>query len=280
MTEIIDVGPECRERFLDAHQFPELAAADVWLAGLSDLRGWHRIERSLCGRAMLSFALEGGSYFRIGGHAGHVRGGEAIFVPPDTPFTLTLDDGGHRRSAWWIVQWTATWQGLATLPHHFAWADGPRFAAALDTLHAERSAPPLSRLRGLLVEQCCEYALRQARAHTAARRHDAAIEGVLAAVLADLARPWTLDALCLQAGLSHAQLHRRFVRHYGQSPMTRVADLRLQRAASMLTVGQERIAVVAEHVGYPNPFYFSTAFKARFGVAPSRFRAIQQGRGA
>lgn len=271
MQALIDLGPDCRERFLDQDQFPELREFDIWIGGLSELRGRHNIARRFAGRAMLSFALEGGSYFRIGEEAGHLRGGDAIFVPPEVDFTLRLDEQCFRRAAWLIVEWTPAWQALAALPSHFRWSDGEHFAAALQALDAEHFGPPDPHMRRHLLELCRAYMLRQVRRQTG-EAHDELVLALLRTMLGDLAQPWSIEELGKRAGLSSAQLHRRFVAECGESPMARLKSLRLQRAALLLRDSERPIGMIAESIGYLNAFYFSAAFKACFGESPSGYR--------
>lgn len=271
--EIIEIGPECREQILDCHQFPELAQADIWVGGLSVLRGLHHIDRQFPDRAMVSYALEGGSYFSIGDHRGHWKGGEAIFIPPRTHFTLNLDEGGFRRSAWIIVEMRRDWLALRDLPCHFVWQDGPHFARALESLYAESFTTESKLLRRLLVEQCREYIFRKAREGHGGLVRDARIERLLFEVAENLAHPWSLAEMGRRANLSRAHLHRLFMQHYGCGPMAHVVALRMQHAATLLRSEESsKVATIAEAVGYANAFYFSSAFKRFFGVSPSAYR--------
>lgn len=276
MTEIIQLGPDCRERFLDQATFPELAVEGIWLGGLSQLRGLHHIDRAFEGRMMVSFALAGGSYYRVRGQLGHLQAGHALFVPPYTRFTLDLDEGGFRHSAWVILDRTSTWRMLEQLPSCFAWPDGPRFAQALEALHYEAGPRGSTELRRLLIAQCREYLLRIPLLDPACRPRDNRLDSLLLDVSAALAHSWTLDELCTRAHLSRAQLHRRFVSEYGRPPMALVNELRLQRAALLLETTSQPIAVVGESVGFANAFYFSAAFKVQFGVSPRAWRQGQR----
>lgn len=271
MREIIRLGPQCRERFIDQQAFPELEAEHVWLGGLSELRGLHHIERAFEGRMMLSYALEGGSWFRVRDQAGHWQAGQAFFVPPQTPFTLELDEGGHRRSAWLILDRVPAWRFLEQLPPCFVWPDGAYFAQALEALHAERFRRDSGALRRLLLAQCREYLLRIPQAADV-RARDNRLDGLLLDVAAALDFPWTLDELCSRSHLSRAQLHRRFIAEYGASPMARVNELRLQRAAVLLEGTRETVSRIGESVGFANAFHFSSAFKARYGLSPRAWR--------
>jgi AraC family transcriptional regulator of arabinose operon len=56
------------------------------------------------------------------------------------------------------------------------------------------------------------------------------------------------------------------------SPQAYIEYVRLSRAAQMLEMSSWPIGRIAEEVGIPNPFYFSTRFRQRFGIPPSAYR--------
>lgn len=276
MREIIRLGPQCRERFIDQQAFPELLSEHIWLGGLSDLRGQHHIDRMFEGRMMVSYALEGGSYYRVREQSGHLQAGQVLFIPPQTPFTLDLDEGGMRRSAWMILQQAPAWRFLEALPFCFPWPDGPFFAQAMEALHAERFRPQSGPLRRLLVAQCREYLLRMPQQAGSQHGSDHRLDALLLDISSALDYPWTLDALCQRTHLSRAQLHRRFMAEYAASPMACINQLRLQRAAVLLEGTRESVARIGEAVGFANPFYFSSAFKAYYGVSPRAWRSRRE----
>ena len=270
MHDIIEVGPDCRERFLDQDTFPELKEFSILTAGLSDLKGTHRIERVFEGRMMFSFALSGGSFYQVGNNRGHWQGGQALFVPPQKHLSLCLDGGGFRQSAWLIVEQHPTWKLLEDLPTCFEWPDGVRFAQSLEALHAESFTPRSSGIRQLIIGQIREYMLRIPCLSQESR--DTVLESVLLKVTASVHESWTLDRLAEGAGLSRAHLNRRFLAQYGVPPMTKVMEIRMQRAKVMLQGTTMPIAAIAESVGFSNAFYFSTAFKLAEGLSPRSWR--------
>ena len=58
-----------------------------------------------------------------------------------------------------------------------------------------------------------------------------------------------------------------------RTPMQQVTHLRLRHAASLLTSGDDKLEVIADAVGYANPFVFSNTFKKWTGWRPSEYRA-------
>lgn len=90
----------------------------------------------------------------------------------------------------------------------------------------------------------------------------------------DITRPWTLDALAREVGVSRAALARRFTEVVGEPPMTYLTRRRLDVAADLLRDPGLTIEAVARRVGYGSPFALSTAFKRVRGVSPSRHRTL------
>ena len=88
----------------------------------------------------------------------------------------------------------------------------------------------------------------------------------------DPAHPWTVAELAAQAGVSRANLARRFTELVGEPPMTFLTDWRLSLAADLLLEPQATIGSVAHQVGYGSPFALSTAFKRVRGVSPQQYR--------
>lgn len=90
---------------------------------------------------------------------------------------------------------------------------------------------------------------------------------------ARLAEPITLDALAAAAGASKSRLHARFQRELGMPPLAWVRELRLQTARDRLIASPDPVAVIGTACGFPDPFHFSRAVRARFGMSPTQLRA-------
>lgn len=94
----------------------------------------------------------------------------------------------------------------------------------------------------------------------------------LALLHADPARPWTLELLAREVGLSRSALAERFTRHAGEPPMQYLAQWRMQVATRLLERGEDGVAGVAAAVGYGSEAAFSRAFKKLVGVPPATWR--------
>lgn len=91
----------------------------------------------------------------------------------------------------------------------------------------------------------------------------------------DVARPWTVEELSRQVGLSRSALAERFQRLVGQPPMAYLARWRMEVAAQRLRSSGASIVQVAHGVGYEAEAAFSRAFKKTFGIPPAAWRDEQ-----
>ena len=101
---------------------------------------------------------------------------------------------------------------------------------------------------------------------------DAAIHRAVALLQADVARPWTLELLAQEAGLSRTALAEKFRDAMGETPLAHLRTLRLQKAMLLLGEPRRKLDEVARAVGYQDAFGFSKAFKRAVGVSPGEFR--------
>jgi transcriptional regulator GlxA family with amidase domain len=101
---------------------------------------------------------------------------------------------------------------------------------------------------------------------------DPHVARALALLHRDIARPWNVDDLSREVGLSRSALADRFINLIGMPPMHYVASWRMQVAAQKLRNTSASLAQVADLVGYDSEAAFSRAFKKAFGTAPATWR--------
>lgn len=81
-----------------------------------------------------------------------------------------------------------------------------------------------------------------------------------------------LDALVAELGIEKSYFIRLFKKRVGVSPMKYAMHLKMSAAADLLRGGSEPLAVVAEQVGFADPYHFAKCFKQWSGVAPGAYR--------
>lgn len=267
LRETHRIGPATREWIVSPDTCPALREHGIRMLGRSEAGPGFRFVRARPEAGQVLACVSGRGRAWAGGAWAPVRAGTAYLTPPGAPHAYAAE--GRRWSVAWVM-----FHGSASSP--LAALEGPRVAAvdaqplwaAIRELHRESvGAADLGMMRqwaGLI--------------HSHAARACGRGEGeprLLAlweAVDADLARPWTLDELARLVGVSGEHLRRLCLRRHGCTPMRRLTEMRLRRAAGLLVSTPWKIDAVARAVGYDNAFAFSTAFKRATGATPSGYR--------
>lgn len=102
-------------------------------------------------------------------------------------------------------------------------------------------------------------------------KHDAA-DIVVQYIRANYAKDISLDGLAKIACVSKTRLVHVFSSRVGMSPFAYLRKVRLEIAKRMLTMDSAPIHEIAIQVGYPDPLYFSRAFKSAYGCSPRAYR--------
>jgi AraC family transcriptional regulator len=82
------------------------------------------------------------------------------------------------------------------------------------------------------------------------------------------------EVLAAVAGFSVPHFHRIFTATMGESSISYIRRMRLERAGRKLRMGAVDITEVALAAGYESHAAFSKAFKQRYGFSPSEFREL------
>jgi AraC family transcriptional regulator len=96
---------------------------------------------------------------------------------------------------------------------------------------------------------------------------------LLVHIQAHLDEDLSLDVLSARASLSPAHFQRTFQALIGETPKKYVARLRLERAAFRLLIQDATLLDIALDCGFQNHETFTRAFRRRFGMPPSSYRA-------
>ena len=163
-------------------------------------------------------------------------------------------------------------------------ASDARYAAARGVFQlildetADPAASPLvlERLTDLLIFFMLRHlAARDPQAHgLLVLARDPAMAGLLQAILAEPALPWSLQDMADRLHMSKATFHRRFTLHSGTTPAQLLQALRMRAARRLLEQGAG-IQEAAERVGYQSQAAFSRAFQRAEGMAPSACRSAR-----
>lgn len=101
---------------------------------------------------------------------------------------------------------------------------------------------------------------------------DKRLTGALEAIFERPASALSVARLADIAGMSRSAFAARFVKAFGQPPMSMLKVVRLRKAAELLATTALAVAEVARMVGFSSRSNFSQAFHAMHGMDPSAFR--------
>jgi AraC-like DNA-binding protein len=106
------------------------------------------------------------------------------------------------------------------------------------------------------------------RALTHTDSHYERISRTIVQIRENYARPFSVDDMAKQAGMSTPVFHRAFKSITGSSPHQYLRTTRLHRAKGLIVSDGLPIGEAARQVGYDNPAHFSREFKKHFNVSP------------
>ena len=238
--------------------------------------------------------------------------GSIVIVPPNTPQTMTADDGpavdvpasenckmtrdglllfdaaqsgaGDLRVACGLIM--ASFSGSFGLldqikePLVADLSDIDIVRHAFSILLDEINGPKLGTraLTGALMKTCLVMLLRRhfegSEPHSVflADAQDPRLGKAVVAVLDKPAAVHTVASLAAVAGMSRSVFARDFQESFAMSPMEFVAKTRLHHAAEMLRSSDVSIKVIAASIGFASRSHFSRAFRAAYGTDPRNFR--------
>ena len=84
-------------------------------------------------------------------------------------------------------------------------------------------------------------------------------------------KDFSVEQIAAELGISRVHLSRKLKALNAASPSNMIKSRRMDAAAAMLRSGERNMTVVAASCGFASAAYFSSAFKAFYGVSPSAF---------
>lgn len=95
-------------------------------------------------------------------------------------------------------------------------------------------------------------------------------------VEAHLYTEFLIDKLALLTNLSVSSFKREFTRIYNDSPAHYFKNKKIERAAELLKLTNQRISDIAFECGFNDLSHFSKSFQAKYGVPPTQYKLNQK----
>ncbi|CAM5229796.1 AraC family transcriptional regulator OS=Streptomyces tendae OX=1932 GN=F3L20_18190 PE=4 SV=1 [Streptomyces tendae] len=103
--------------------------------------------------------------------------------------------------------------------------------------------------------------------------HHPGISKALMAIHGSYHKPWTVEALAREAGLSRSVFAQLFRELVGQPPMRHLTLRRLQEARRQLAETSVPLQEIARLIGYGSQVGFHLAFRKEYGMTPGEYRS-------
>ena len=91
-------------------------------------------------------------------------------------------------------------------------------------------------------------------------------------IMSNYAEKIKIDALASQIGITRNYLTKSFQKELGVSPQEFLINIRMERAAELLTSTSLPVNEVAAKVGYSDALAFSKKFKEKYDLSPKSYR--------
>jgi len=133
-----------------------------------------------------------------------------------------------------------------------------------------RANPGYIRFCDYLINSIKDY--QHENQHVLSSRNEQIMNSIYMYIEQDLAGA-NLNAIARKMQMTDSHLSRIFKKNTGSNFSEYLSDRKLEEAAKLLLQDNKlKVAEIADTLGYGNPTYFLSRFKAKYGVSPSAYR--------
>ncbi|WP_217560848.1 AraC family transcriptional regulator [Paenibacillus sp. GbtcB18] len=268
---------------------PEDAALHVLFSGESQTNPLHRLGPKVYDYFLIHTVISGRGRFTAAGRELLLGPGDSFCIAPEQLVGYEADEADPWRYCWLAVTG-------AEAAAHMRKAGFTPEQPVIHTAHAGRRVPALFRrlqralrhksgtasLRalGYLHLLLAEYAdaarpplPEPGKAHSRSRT-EVTVQQMLHYLSAQYAEDISIESMAEALGYNRAYLSRLFREHTGQTPVSFLSKLRVDKARQLLRERLElTIEQIAFSVGFRDPLYFSKQFRRWYGLSPTDYRS-------
>ena len=255
------------------------AEMEAVLFGMEDCAPSHAYGPTLRAYHLFHFVTKGRGMVQIGGETFHLAAGDVFLIPAEQ---VAYYEASRTEP------WSYSWAGLTGLraeryvrqiqnltPERYVirGLDTKKYAAAIakaavlsgtSTANYFRTEAVLFELMtyfaedlpGLQNRRCAPSLAEQIRYYMDAKFNE----------------KLSISAVAAHFGIHPNHLSRLFRETFGRSPKQYLLDLKLEKAASMLSETDIPVSLIAETLGFDDPHAFSRQFKLHKGMSPTACR--------
>lgn len=251
------------------------AEMEAVLFGMEDCAPSHAYGPTLCPYHLFHFVTKGKGMLQIDGETFRLTAGDVFLIPAEQV-------AYYEASA--TEPWSYSWAGLTGLraeryvrqiqtlaPERYVLRglDTKKYAAAIEkaAVLSGTSAVNYFRTESVLFE-LFSYLAEDLPGLQNRTRAPSLAKQIRYYIDAKYNEKLTISALAAHFGIHPNHLSRLFRETFGMPPKQYLMELKLEKAASMLTETDIPVSLIAETLGFDDPHAFSRQFKRHRGVSP------------
>ncbi|MEZ9231347.1 helix-turn-helix transcriptional regulator [Vibrio amylolyticus] len=263
------LAEKCRERFLGLSEIPEFESMGFFLAGMADLSDGYIVERESVGVHTILVTVEGEGLLTLANRRQTIPANSLVVLPADQPFRFELGEKVNNwRMVWLLLSPHEKWQPLVDEGQRVQqFRQCEQVWSLMSLLHYEIAGR--ASYRKLLTS---ELSRLLSKVESSPSNSLMRVQSVWNQIESQLHLPWSVKQIAKQCFLSEEQLNRLSKSLYEQTPQERLIHLRMEKAAELLHHQEWSVTMIAQRLGYKDPYAFSHRFKRYFGVSPRAYK--------
>lgn len=268
-SDRVFLSPECKERFLTNSDIPELSESCYFMAGLAELQSGYVIEREGVSVHTLLVTLEGGGILTTTDYVKELQPYSLTVLPANKPHRFELNPQQQRwKMVWILLENVPKWENFVSIGQSvLPFQSSEQIWSLMNLLHLEINGRPSYR-RLLISEVSRILAGFEPKPFSSTIR----VQTLFNEIESQLHLDWTVAYIAERCFLSQEQLNRICKSLYGVTPRRRLIELRMEKAVDLLKYEDWGVGLIAQRLGYHDPYNFTHRFRKHFGCSPREYR--------
>ncbi len=251
----------------------ELEVVDV---GFEKCKPLHKYGPHIRDHFLFHFPTGGKGTFEVGGNKYSVGAGQCFIIRPDELTVYCADENEPWTYVWLGFRGKSAARLVETAVGSASVAEiGVDFARELAE-YVERSASRRDKssisVTLALTAQCYRMLSELAECGDARTVRPDVVRSAVRFMESNYFHSFDIAWLAKKLGISRTHFTMLFTESVGLSPHAYLTDVRLSRAAKLLTGSDLSVGEIASAVGYKSVERFSAAFSSRYSISPLRWR--------